>query len=133
MKRVFLIVISLLLSVVFVFAIIGCGNTANTEEKGETPPTETITKTGDENETAVYYTVSFNTDGGTEIASQMVKEGGKAIKPKDPFKARDGNTVYSFSGWYVGENEYDFNSVINGDIIISAKWEIQNWSEIVIK
>lgn len=32
------------------------------------------------------YTVDFETNGGSEIASQQVEEGGKATKPEDPTK-----------------------------------------------
>lgn len=39
------------------------------------------------------YTVDFETNGGSEIASQQVEEGGKATKPEDPTK-----TDYVFSG-----------------------------------
>ena len=44
------------------------------------------------------YTVTFNSDGGTEIPAVTVEEGSIITEPKDPVK--DG---YTFEGWYKDE------------------------------
>lgn len=41
------------------------------------------------------YTVTFDTDGGSTVASVTVKRGDKLTKPADPTK-----TGYTFGGWY---------------------------------
>ncbi|MBR3163343.1 MAG: InlB B-repeat-containing protein [Clostridia bacterium] len=67
------------------------------------------------------YTVTFNTDGGTEIEAQEVASGTTATKPEDPTK--DG---YTFDGWYADDTfavEFDFESSITQDTTIYAKWE----------
>ena len=71
--------------------------------------------------TATYYTVSFDVDGGSAVASQSVRSGAKATKPADPTKAS-----YTFSGWY---KEDTFTTVFNFDTetiaantTIYAKW-----------
>ncbi len=68
------------------------------------------------------YTVTFDTDGGSEVASQSVEEGSKATKPADP--TRDG---YTFKGWFTNKNydtEFDFeNTPITSKTTIYAKWE----------
>ena len=71
------------------------------------------------------YAVFFDTDGGTEIAPQIVymDEGGHAQKPADPVK--DG---YTFRGWRVETNgsqrEFDFDAeTIRIDTILYADWE----------
>lgn len=38
----------------------------------------------DDSKNIKVYTVSFDTDGGTEVPMQSVREGGKAEKPADP-------------------------------------------------
>ena len=68
-----------------------------------------------------YYTVSFDTDGGTEIAAQSVKAGGTADRPADPTK-----NGYTFAGWYTDNTystEYIFSAPVNKAATVYAKWE----------
>lgn len=70
---------------------------------------------------ATYYTVTFDTDGGTAIPSQSVRSGQKATKPADPTKS-----TMTFGGWYK-ENTFttafDFNTdTIVADTTIYAKF-----------
>ena len=66
------------------------------------------------------FTVTFDTDGGSEVVAQTVEYNGKATKPADPTK--DG---YIFKGWYNGDTEFWFNSIaITENITVKAKWEI---------
>ena len=62
-------------------------------------------------------TVTFDSDGGSEVAAQTFIEGGKAEKPADPTK--DGAF---FKGWFLGDAEYDFETVVNENITLTAKW-----------
>ncbi len=75
------------------------------------------------------YTVTFDSDGGTDINKQIVEEGEKAIKPDDPEK-----TGFSFNGWYKNETLFDFNMPIVSDITLTAKWleeeTEKDWCEI---
>ena len=58
-------------------------------------------------------------DFGNEKKTVSVKEGEKATVPKDkPYKEK-----YKFLGWYVGDTLYDFDSTIDKDILITAKFE----------
>ena len=71
------------------------------------------------------YTVKFDTDGGTKIESQKVNKGDKVTKPQDPTKL--GN---EFIGWYVGNKEYNFDSKVNKNLTIKAKWENNNTADV---
>lgn len=64
------------------------------------------------------YTVTFNTDGGSAVNSKIVASGGKVTKPTDPTK--DG---YTFGGWLLNGQPFDFNSAITGNITLTAKWD----------
>ena len=64
------------------------------------------------------FTVTFNVRIGAGIASQEVRIGELVTRPNDP--TADG---YTFTGWYVGDEEYDFNTPIESDITITAHWE----------
>ncbi len=63
------------------------------------------------------YKVTFDKDNDTEKEEQEVIENRKATKPADPTKEG-----YKFDGWYLEEEEYDFNTPVTGDITLKAKW-----------
>jgi len=67
----------------------------------------------------VYYTVTFFTDGGSTIANQVVEQGKTAIAPSEN-PVRDG---YTFKGWQLDGVDYNFSSLVNSDITITALWE----------
>ena len=74
------------------------------------------------------FTVSFNTDGGTEIESQEVESGGKATRPAtDPTKEH-----YTFGGWYADSakiTEFDFDTqIIYTDTVVYAKFTIDTFT-----
>lgn len=68
------------------------------------------------------HTVTFNTDGGTEVTAQTVKHGKLAEKPStDPVKSR-----YRFLGWYTDESlttAFDFSKDITEDTTVYAGWK----------
>lgn len=72
---------------------------------------------------ATYYTVSFDTDGGTAIADQSVRSGNKAEKPADPTKSG-----YVFANWYEEDTFttlFDFDSAIVADTTVYAKFDAE--------
>ena len=87
----------------------------NTKYAFETPVTEDITLTAKWLEE---FTVTFNSNGGTAVESQTIVEGQKATEPAAPTKSG-----YDFKGWYVGNAEYNFDTVVNGNVTLTAKWE----------
>ena len=68
------------------------------------------------------YTVDFNSNGGTNVDSQIVEKNKLAAKPSNPTK--DG---YTFLGWYdnkdLAEKEFDFANPITTNMTLYAKWE----------
>ena len=64
------------------------------------------------------YTVTFDSDGGTEVASATVSERTPVSAPADPTK--DG---YKFIGWFHGDVKWDFTSLVNENITLVAHWE----------
>ena len=63
------------------------------------------------------YNVSFETNGGTEINTQVLNEGEFVVKPKDPKKEG-----YVFIQWMYGGKTYDFSSEVNSDLVLTAQW-----------
>ena len=75
-------------------------------------------------ESPATYTVTFNSNGGTEIAPKEVVSGLKIKKPSTPTKDK-----YLFRGWYEDSTfskEFDFNTPITSDMNLYAKWEPAN-------
>ncbi len=69
------------------------------------------------------FTVTFNTNGGSNVASQTVASGAAATKPAAPVK--DG---YTFGGWYQDSSlttPWNFSSPVTNDMTLYARWEKQ--------
>ncbi|MBQ3120099.1 MAG: InlB B-repeat-containing protein, partial [Peptococcaceae bacterium] len=73
-----------------------------------------------ENIPVTYYTVTFDSNGGSAVTAQTIEEGQKATKPADPTKSG-----YDFKGWTLNGSAYDFNTAVNGNITLVATWEQQ--------
>lgn len=66
----------------------------------------------------VKYSVTFDGKNETKVAY-----GEKITKPEDPTKAQTEAIVYTFKGWYVGENEWNFEEdMVSGDTALVAKF-----------
>ena len=67
------------------------------------------------------YTITFDSNGGTDVAAQELKYGEQVEIPDDP--TREG---YTFDGWYTDENwadVYDFaGSTVTDDLTLYARW-----------
>ena len=64
------------------------------------------------------YTVTFDSYGGTPVPpAQEVEYGLTATKPAAPEK-----TGYTFDGWYLGDEKYDFSAAVEQNITLTAKW-----------
>ncbi len=70
--------------------------------------------------TTTFFTVTFETNGGSEIQAKSVAENAVLAKPADPEK--EGNT---FMGWYTDQElatTYDFTARVANDFTLYAKW-----------
>ena len=84
----------------------------------DTPVTENITLTAKWNINK--YTVAFDSYGGTPVPpAQEVEYGLTATEPAAPEK-----TGYTFDGWYLGDEKYDFSAAVEQNITLTAKWHI---------
>lgn len=80
-------------------------------------------------EDASKYTISFNTNGGSEIENQTVGANSNAVKPDNPTKKG-----YTFAGWFTDAelvSEYNFNTLVNSNITLYAKWDEKSSSGIL--
>ena len=68
------------------------------------------------------YTVTFQSEGGSEVASQ-IRANTPADQPADPTKEG-----YTFIGWYNGESEWNFETPVTADLTLTAKWQINQYT-----
>ena len=71
------------------------------------------------------YTVSFDSNGGTDVSSQSIEYGKTAVKPTSPSKYG-----YTFDGWFIGDESYNFATPVKKDIVLTAKWTPQTYTVI---
>ncbi len=69
----------------------------------------------------ITYLVTFNSDGGTNVSSQTIEKGKKAVKPANPTKKG-----FEFVEWQFNGKGFDFNSEISQDITLEAMWKKQS-------
>ena len=82
--------------------------------------TFTASWTKGEKDPSKWATVTFNSNGGSTVASQTVKYNDKAKEPTAPTKSG-----YTFAGWYTEEQlttKYVFDTPVTGNITLYAKW-----------
>ncbi len=76
-----------------------------------------------------YYTVKFETNGGSEIKDKKVARTVKLTQPEDPVK-----DDFIFDGWYTdGEfsSAYDFDTPVTEDFTLYAKWRKSSVSDVL--
>lgn len=64
-----------------------------------------------------YVTVTFD-EGNNNIFNKEVVKGLTVLKPLTPYKEEK-----LFLGWYLENNEYDFNSLVTTNLTLKARWE----------
>lgn len=79
------------------------------------------------------FTISFESNGGTEIPDLVVASGEVATKPTDPTRSTSNDNKYQFTfgGWYVDstlKTAYDWSSTVGEDLILYAKWSFSTRS-----
>lgn len=91
----------------------------------ETIPAEDMTITA--KWTVNQYTITFNTDGGSDVAPITQDYGTAVAAPAAPTK--DG---YTFAGWYKDGVAYTFTTMPAEDITLTAKWSTDSHNAIFV-
>ncbi len=104
-RRLRIVAVLSAVAMLFVFALTGCR-----------PKRPVDTDDG------VSYTVTFDSNGGSAVKSQVVQAGGKAMRPTAPTKAG-----HTFVDWYADKETlsdvWGFETrTVNSDITLYAKW-----------
>lgn len=100
-RKTFLGILLLLVTVISTVCLFACDDK---KDSSQSNPPATVT-----------VTYVYNNGQADSVATLMV--GQTAIEPADPVKAD-----YDFTGWYLGENKYDFSTPVNQNITLTAGW-----------
>lgn len=112
-KSKFALITYIIILMVFVSVLFSCGDTQSSSSSESSP---------NNGGAVARYTVSFDSSGGSEVASQEVEKGEKADAPLPPTKVG-----YTLDGWYLGEEKWSFiGYVVTSDITLVAKWAPNN-------
>lgn len=106
-RNLFYVLIACIMCLLFVLA--GCdGNTGDNANGGN----------GD---TGTYFTVTFDSRGGSAVESRRIHEGDLVVRPETPTKSG-----HIFTGWFQQDNtEWKFDTDrVNSDITLYAGWQI---------
>ena len=77
-----------------------------------------VTNDGGKINDGAYVTVTFNSDGGTPVEGAKVLRGQKVPNPAAPTKSG-----HTFTGWYLGDEKYNFDTPVTAPLTLTAKWE----------
>ena len=69
------------------------------------------------------YTVTFDTNGGSKVNSQTVPYGETAKTPAIPTKIG-----YTFAGWYLEGEKFNFSTPVTKDMTLTAKWTANQYT-----
>ena|GEM_PF-2643212 len=72
--------------------------------------------------------VTFNSNGGSDVATAYVNSGSAVSQPSDPTR-----TGYDFSGWQLSGANYSFLSDVNTNITLDAVWSAKNYTVTISK
>lgn len=97
-------------------------NTDNNSSSNNNPSENSSTNTTPQTSTKKEYTVSFNSNGGSAISNQIIRDGEIANKPNNPVKEG-----YTFKGWLLNEKSYDFSTPVKSNLVLIASWENNIW------
>ena len=106
-RRIISVMLTLALSLVLVLTLGSCN--------------EPIPDANDGGDNPTFYTVTFDSAGGTAVSAQTVESGKKATEPATPTKEG-----HNFLGWYLGDEEWSFvGYVVTDNMTLTAKWEVK--------
>ena len=102
MNKISFRILLILLTILMVFSMVAC--------KEEIPEPSS-------------YVVTFDSEGGSPVASVTVEEGAKVKKPSEPTKEG-----YYFGGWWIKNKKgnysstYNFSKAVTADLTLYARW-----------
>ena len=105
------------LFVVLSATLVSCSNSIKDDNKNNNNSADIVEET--------YYTVDFETNGGSQVESLSVLSGDRLNNISTPTKASTNTKTYKFEGWYYDSgfnNKYYSGDTITSNVKLYAKW-----------
>ena len=136
MKKTKGILIIALIFMLATFFWTGCGDVelessasasqaTSTSESTVVSESESVLESTSESESvsSSSYTITFDSDGGRKVQSQVKQENELLEKPDLVYKIIHHDGEYELEGWYFGEIKWDFDTMtVEGDMVLKARW-----------
>lgn len=102
----------LLISILFTFSLVGCSMIEDEESTVQN-----------------VFTITFDSDGGRKIPSQIKQENELVDEPDLTYKIIYNDGEYELEGWYFGDIKWNFDTMkVKGDMVLKARWtKIENY------
>lgn len=69
------------------------------------------------------FTITFDSDGGRKVQSQVKQENELVEEPDLSYKIVYNDGEYELDGWYFGEIKWDFDTMkVEGNMVLKARW-----------
>lgn len=120
-KKLVLILVGILLILILSLIFVILNYTKNSDiddNKQNLEQNVNVEENNDKIVEEVYYTVNFDSDGGSNTDSVVVLKGECVEKPDNPIK-----NGYTFIEWQLDGKTFDFTAKIDKEITLKAKWE----------
>lgn len=111
----------LLIFILTTFLLTGCGKVGVPEST--VPESTTEESTTEESTVQNSFTITFDSDGGRKVESQVKQENELVEEPSLNYKIVYNDGEYELDGWYFGEIKWDFDTMkVEGDMVLKARW-----------
>ena len=127
-RKTFLLICAVLIAALLVCVLVACDPSSNNQNGGLNDGNDGGPDDGGE----IYYTVTFDSQGGSMVQSVRVKSGDKLTAPANPTR-----TSYNFGGWYKDSaytKIWDFSvEQVTQDITLYARWIAEDGKIIAVE
>ena len=102
-------------------AAVSVSGTYNVTEAGTYTFTAASNAGLETEQTVQVYSITFDSDGGSKVDSQLVVSGGKAAEPA----SAPTRTGYTFGGWRNNQTAWDFDTPVTKSLTLTAQWTLE--------
>lgn len=116
------------ISILATFLLTGCGvgqdsTVQNSVAQDSTVEDSVQDSTVEDSTIQNSFTITFDSDGGRKVPSQVKQENELVEEPSLVYKIVYNDGEYELEGWYFGEIKWDFDTMkVKEDMVLKARW-----------
>lgn len=109
----------LLISILATFLLNGCGIVEDSTAQDSVVQDSTTEDSTVQNS----FTITFDSDGGRKVPSQVKQENELVEEPSLVYKIVYNDGEYELDGWYFDDIKWDFDTMkVKEDMVLKARW-----------